>query len=154
MKVSLKLVEETNVYLPSNWVLAVGGDGVCAFVAASEMKNPAIHNQPTSFCICLLPLRAVHLPPSVYSHPRKAGVQSLPLAWTGGNRCGLAGLEFPLFAGMTHDPLNFRDFISGRTLRGSRSGVDFHQLAMRPFDGVLGRHALGGFPVHARPERS
>jgi hypothetical protein len=53
IKVSFTVVADTNAYVPSNCVLAAGGDAVCASAAASRPKNPMVHNHMISFRMCL-----------------------------------------------------------------------------------------------------
>jgi hypothetical protein len=94
----MTLVEETNAYVPSNCVVAAGGDAVCASAATTNPNNPTIHNHPMCFCMYLLPtfggiyfsrlgtrFGTGRIIAQVIVIPAEAGIQ--------GNRCGLAGLD-------------------------------------------------------------
>jgi hypothetical protein len=49
IELRLPAVEETNAYVPSNCVLAVGDDGACAPAAETKPKNPRSDSHPVPF---------------------------------------------------------------------------------------------------------
>ena len=76
--VSFTLVPETNAYMPSNCVVAVGGDGDCAAAAAEKPQIPPIHSQPTLFRTCIPSRPNSRLDRASPGHPRLSAPETRP----------------------------------------------------------------------------
>lgn len=76
--VSFTLVPETNAYMPSNCVVAVGGDGDCAAATAEKPQIPPIHSQPTLFRTCIPSRPNSRLDRASPGHPRLSAPETRP----------------------------------------------------------------------------
>ena len=100
--VSFTLVPETNAYMPSNCVVAVGGDRDCAAAAAEKPQIPPIHSQPTLFRTCIPSRPNSRLDRASPGHPRLSAPENKTcIRGTSPHKTtsdGVLGAEYPFLS--------------------------------------------------------